>query len=44
MKQLLKQIANNAEPKRSFLVVVSDNKTRFKEWFKTSHSTTHKER
>ena len=34
MKQLLKQIVNNTEPKRSFSVVVSDNKTRFKTWFK----------
>ena len=34
MKQLLKQIENNTEPKRSFSVVVRDNKTRFKTWFK----------
>ena len=34
MKKLLKQIANNIEPKRSFSVVVGDNKTRFKTWFK----------
>ena len=34
MKNLLKQIVNNAEPKRSFSIVVSDNKTRFKIWFK----------
>ena len=34
MKSLLKQIVNNTEPKRSFLIVVSDNKTRFKTWFK----------
>ena len=33
MKNLLKQIANNTEPKRSFSVVVSDNKTTFKTWF-----------
>ena len=33
MKQLLKQIINNIEPKRSFSVVGSDNK-RFKTWFK----------
>ena len=25
---------NNIEPKRSFSIVVSDNKTRFKTWFK----------
>ena len=31
---LLKKIVNNTEPKRSFSVVVSDNKTRFKTWFK----------
>ena len=34
MENLLKQIVNNAKPKRSFLVVVSDNKTRLKTWFK----------
>ena len=34
MKNLLKQIVNNTEPKKSFSVVVSDNKTRFKTWFK----------
>ena len=35
MEELLKQIVNNTEPKRSFLIVVSsDNKTRFKTWFK----------
>ena len=34
MEKLLKQIVNNTETKRSFLVVVSDNKTRFKTWFK----------
>ena len=34
MENLLKQIENNTEPKRSFSVVVSDNKTRFKTWFK----------
>ena len=33
-KNLLKQIVNNTEPKRSFSSVVSDNKTRFKTWFK----------
>ena len=30
MEDLLKQIVNNTEPKRSFSIVVSDNKTRFK--------------
>ena len=34
MENLLKQIVNNTEPKRSFSIVVSDNKTRFKTWFK----------
>ena len=34
MKNHLKQIVNNTEPKTSFSVVVSDNKTRFKTWFK----------
>ena len=34
MENLLKQIVNNTEPKRSFSIVVSDNKTRFKIWFK----------
>ena len=34
MEQLLKQIVNNTEPKRSFSIVVSDNKSRFKTWFK----------
>ena len=34
MENLLKQIANNTGAKRSFSVVVSDNKTRFKTWFK----------
>ena len=34
MEQLLKQIVNNTEPKRSFSIVVSENKTRFKTWFK----------
>ena len=34
MKYLLKLIANNTEPKRSFSIVVSDNKTRFKTRFK----------
>ena len=31
---LIKQNVNNTEPKRSFSIVVSDNKTRFKTWFK----------
>ena len=30
MEELLKQIVDNTEPKRSFSIVVSDNKTRFK--------------
>ena len=30
MENLLKQIVNNTEPKRSFSIVVSDNKTGFK--------------
>ena len=34
MKNLRKQIINNTESKRSFLIVVSDNKTRFKTCFK----------
>ena len=34
MENLLKQIVNNTEPKRSFSVVISDNKTRFQTWFK----------
>ena len=34
MKDLLKQIVNNTEPKKSFSIVASDNKTRFKTWFK----------
>ena len=34
MNNLLKQIVNNSEPKRSFSVVVSDNKTSVKTWFK----------
>ena len=34
MKNLFKQIVNSTEPKRSFSAVVSDNKTRFKTWFK----------
>ena len=34
MENLLKQIVNNTEPKISFSIVVSDNKTRFKTWFK----------
>ena len=33
-EQLLKQIVNNTEPKRSLSTVLSDNKTRFKTWFK----------
>ena len=34
MGNLLKQIVSNTETKRSFSVVVSDNKTWFKTWFK----------
>ena len=34
MEVLLKKIVNNTEPKRTFSIVVSDNKTRFKTWFK----------
>ena len=34
MENLLKQIVNNTEPQRLFSIVVSDNKTRFKTWFK----------
>ena len=34
MENLLKQIVNNTEQKRSFSIVVSDIKTRFKIWFK----------
>ena len=34
MENLLKQIVTNTEPKRSFSIVVSYNKTRFKTWFK----------
>ena len=34
MENLLKQIIANTEPKGSFSIVVSDNKTRFKTWFK----------
>ena len=36
MEDLHKQIVNNTEPKRSFSIVVSDNKTRLKTWFKPS--------
>ena len=34
MENLLKQIVNNTEPKRSFSIVVSENKAIFKTWFK----------
>ena len=34
MENLLKQIVNNTDPKKSCSVVVSDNNTRFKTWFK----------
>ena len=33
-EDLLKHIVNNTEPTKSFSIVVSDNKTRFKTWFK----------
>ena len=36
MEALIKQIVNYTEPKRSFSIFVSDNKTRFKTWFKPS--------
>ena len=35
MENLRKQIVNNTKQKRSFSIVVSDNKTRFKTWFKS---------
>ena len=34
MVNLLKQIVNKTEPKKSFPIAVSDNQTRFKTWFK----------
>ena len=34
MEQHLKQIVNDTKPTRSFSIVVSNNKTRFKTWFK----------
>ena len=34
MEKPFKQIVNNTEPKRSFAIVVSDNKHRFNPWFK----------
>ena len=34
MEELLKHIVNNTESMRSFSIIVSDNKTRFKTWFK----------
>ena len=34
MENLLKQIVNNTEPKRSFSIVVSANETSVKTWFK----------
>ena len=36
MENLLKQIVYNTQLRRSFSIVVSDNKTRFKTWFKPS--------
>ena len=44
MKNLLKQIVNNTEPKISFSIVLSDNKTRFKTWFKPPLQLDKKER
>ena len=35
MENHLKQIVNNTEPKRWFSVEVSNNKIRFKTWFKS---------
>ena len=35
MENLHKQIVNTTKPKRSFSIVVSDDKTRFKTWFKS---------
>ena len=35
IENFLKQIVNNTEPKKSFSVVVNDNNTRFKTWFKS---------
>ena len=34
MKDTLKKIVNNTEPKKSFSIVVCDNKTWFKTWIK----------
>ena len=34
MENLLKQVVDNTELKRSFSTVVSDNKTRLNTWFK----------
>ena len=34
MENLLNQIVDNTESKRSFSIVVKYNKTRFKTWFK----------
>ena len=34
MEYLLKQIVNNTEQKKSFSIVVSNNKTGFTTWFK----------
>ena len=42
MENLLKQIVNNREPKRSFSIAVSDNTTRFKTWFKPPIQLDHK--
>ena len=37
MENLLKQMVNNTEPKRLFSIVISDNKTIFKTWFKPTN-------
>ena len=44
MENLLKQIVNITEPQRSFSIVVSDNKTRFKTWLKPPLQLDKKER
>ena len=33
MEQFLKRIVNNTEQKRSFSMILSENKTRLKTWF-----------
>ena len=44
MENLSRQILNNTESKISFSIVVSDNKTRLKTWFKPAISTGLKEK